>query len=1566
MPENEILLEQDALRQQTLNKPSLIEPLISRLEKTNITRTTRAMSIDEALPFFRNIQLLESQTRETFTLFSEHLGQTGKLVTLGARKLEKVGDSIKSTASQINDGFRAVKDQIDALKSDVTNLRNAVPGRGNVNREQHEVDGNGNVETSVGNTVENLPVRTIAMLHPPSRESPKLQIFNGDGTVALSTWLRKLNDALEDAKITNDTEKIAKLKFHLDGIPRDLVDQVPDGSKGNFNAVIEFLKKNLESSRSQSLAKQVLRNVIQGPNESVNAFAIRLSPYVRSAYIGESEITIMKQLMEEFRNRLRDPLPLLMAGQQYNDFQEARSVAETIEAELKNRQQVSGACLPFGVAAIIQEPPYEAQEYGDPQVNAFQQKFKPRGGINQRFGNPRGRGNLSNQGGYQNYNSPSQYQNQGGQQNSKSYNQQYPPQNSQNQKTPHCLYCGELGHYMKFCNDRKNDPVFAQSKILTIAPTTPSQVVSEHNPNKIFSSSHQSSELVRAKSEIALLRAENLRLSNQMTSDFVGYNQSTIAAIQVKNFSTEMETIYGTNDSDEEKDPSVVKTPENVECADPAPAKENVPIDENSIKDINVEESLYEEEITLNPVGLNKNVTNKRNHFKIFATRLPLYLFLFFATCTLIPFSESMSLPTHPMLCNKPEQVMYWRIPEPIGCEFREHDLRKHTIDLILAIYKLNEIEYSSKAYACQIIEYSVSYWRGPFGGKHSTPVSSKSVTVSKKDCERMRREKICDFGTLDPHGLVYMTKNRKPIEWPLPILSKFWGDGYTETWTECFLKQTSVAAHYGDKDIFVPLGDAPGAVYSDRFANLNDGTAVIWEPKSEQKCRYILEKKYPGQAHEDSWIAKSKILALTFAKSERLIDQECGLDLTVSDQLFAVPTEIWREGQKAVHESIKRHDWENILQNPNQNQHKRDVAIRDEFEPDRNNGIVFSPQLAAELQALSLEMTKSAVHMFKQTLIAVCENQLLLQKEIVSNIAAESPLATQILMNNTLVSARLVRRDILEMWTCLELKAQDYTFVKASSVPNSKPDTCFDFPPLIIRWNHTSHAIIHGFRDPITGSIAATSKIIPCEIGRKSLVYNDGKWVFFDQITGEYSDAPQPKNDVYTLKNILDTKVKNIDPVIFYNLVMYNASDFFKPTHAKDLIRTHEFNHFMHLDENGVFTHSPKKDNPTDDMMSILSNRVSAILWNIWCGWISVVCIYSTLQLFGSLIMCCAPQTNFANQIWSFQRRRPRVRKCMRRRRRSSNGYYGFEMSKFRKTLSSFRKKLHKNTALSDEPPKYTISERKNALASGGKTADLTGNRLRNRIRNSYRKRRRALFQGNSISRIESSPSPTLSELEFAQNLRANPPDPNSFEDGAYLPHPTIEFLTREIPIHNDVSGSRMSTTTVSNYTSDLSTQNVSPTLAASRNSRTLEDSQNPNWPPVVRINAVNTISSAYTAVAVTLLNNMAFMSLIDTGAAICVASSDLITLIRAEVTYGRSAAVGVGGEPLSIIGRAIVNLTIGNVTRAITIHFTDDEYFSSQQGYNVIIGCDALRLFPPLVMDLARGVITINGQRI
>lgn len=184
----------------------------------------------------------------------------------------------------------------------------------------------------------------IAMLSPSSSSWGEYKVgrYAGNGSIPISIWFRKFEDYVETMSIgrkekMDDKEKVSLLKFHLEGIPRDTFEQIPNEDRVDYDKVKKFLIKSLESPKSLDLARQILRNVIHDPTESVDQFAARLAPLVRAAYSGEGETAIMKRTLEEFTDKIKEPIGLLMSGQVYSSFEEARMIAKSVEAALIRR-----------------------------------------------------------------------------------------------------------------------------------------------------------------------------------------------------------------------------------------------------------------------------------------------------------------------------------------------------------------------------------------------------------------------------------------------------------------------------------------------------------------------------------------------------------------------------------------------------------------------------------------------------------------------------------------------------------------------------------------------------------------------------------------------------------------------------------------------------------------------------------------------------------------------------------------------------------------------------------------------------------------------------------------------------------------------------------------------------------------------------------------------------------------------------------------------------------------------------------------------------------------------------
>jgi hypothetical protein len=173
-------------------------------------------------------------------------------------------------------------------------------------------------------------------------------------------WLRKFEDFMDtqegrdkDGKRVplSGKEKVGLLKYYTDGFPRDLIEQVEIKDKDDYDVVKNYLLKAMESPKSLDLARQILRSTMHLPHESVDDFANKLSPLVRAACADESEATKMKRTMEEFVDKIRYPIGLLMSGQVYNSFEEARMIAKSVEAQLAKRRNV-------GVEESVGELPF--------------------------------------------------------------------------------------------------------------------------------------------------------------------------------------------------------------------------------------------------------------------------------------------------------------------------------------------------------------------------------------------------------------------------------------------------------------------------------------------------------------------------------------------------------------------------------------------------------------------------------------------------------------------------------------------------------------------------------------------------------------------------------------------------------------------------------------------------------------------------------------------------------------------------------------------------------------------------------------------------------------------------------------------------------------------------------------------------------------------------------------------------------------------------------------------------------------------------------------------------------
>uniref|UniRef100_A0A915CVD4 Uncharacterized protein n=1 Tax=Ditylenchus dipsaci TaxID=166011 RepID=A0A915CVD4_9BILA len=70
------------------------------------------------------------------------------------------------------------------------------------------------------------------------------------------------------------------------------------------------------------------------------------------------------------------------------------------------------------------------------------------------------------------------------------------------------------------------------------------------------------------------------------------------------------------------------------------------------------------------------------------------------------------------------------------------------------------------------------------------------------------------------------------------------------------------------------------------------------------------------------------------------------------------------------------------------------------------------------------------------------------------------------------------------------------------------------------------------------------------------------------------------------------------------------------------------------------------------------------------------------------------------------------------------------------------------------------------------------------------------------------------------------------------------------------------------------------------------------------------------------------------------------------------------VTGHQLVINRNAKVNLTVAGETREITMYMTPDKAMGKRVAFDLIIGGDAMKKFPPYTVDFEKGVFSIAGK--
>jgi hypothetical protein len=161
--------------------------------------------------------------------------------------------------------------------------------------------------------------------------------YTGENTGSFESWSRRFLDQMEaTGSKLSEAQKIAQLKFHLDGLPRVQFEELSSLEKSTLQNVIDALTKIFDSPIRIQLARQKLNHAKQFEDESVDKFANRLYPLINSAHSDKSPRERQEIIKYEFLDKLKPDISFYVriAQNHSQTFEEIYSKALEIENAL--------------------------------------------------------------------------------------------------------------------------------------------------------------------------------------------------------------------------------------------------------------------------------------------------------------------------------------------------------------------------------------------------------------------------------------------------------------------------------------------------------------------------------------------------------------------------------------------------------------------------------------------------------------------------------------------------------------------------------------------------------------------------------------------------------------------------------------------------------------------------------------------------------------------------------------------------------------------------------------------------------------------------------------------------------------------------------------------------------------------------------------------------------------------------------------------------------------------------------------------------------------------------------
>ncbi|VDN31494.1 unnamed protein product [Gongylonema pulchrum] len=168
---------------------------------------------------------------------------------------QDISSSSEKLKQHVDNGLLANAAKIDQLLKEVKEIKEQ---RTDLHVEQNLHHTTEHVTTGNDENEELEDQQDINVLDPDFfAHGIRITPYTGGGDITSSTWLRKFEDYVDaQSRPWTDKQKAQKLKFFLDGLPREEYESLIDDEKDSFSKTVEKLKEIFESPKMRNLGRR--------------------------------------------------------------------------------------------------------------------------------------------------------------------------------------------------------------------------------------------------------------------------------------------------------------------------------------------------------------------------------------------------------------------------------------------------------------------------------------------------------------------------------------------------------------------------------------------------------------------------------------------------------------------------------------------------------------------------------------------------------------------------------------------------------------------------------------------------------------------------------------------------------------------------------------------------------------------------------------------------------------------------------------------------------------------------------------------------------------------------------------------------------------------------------------------------------------------------------------------------------------------------------------------------------------------------------------------------------------